>query len=294
MPYEMLGDKLRQYRSAMNLTQTELGKLLGVSQVTIAHYEKGERFPKPNTLITISKLFDTPLDEILSAPGSSPINSTFSEQMQFDLFRFIEILRYESIETALAYTSSWKSSKNLDLLSLYEGVLSRALEYTGELWLKGEIYVSEEHLISEKIRELILIHGNREWERSSTVQNKKKRWMGFCAPGEKHYLGLLMLSQLLRISGWQTYYLGTQVPFQDLAAIIKKYNPHVLGVSISLSENREGMEMYVQKLHELFGKKTSIVLGGQGAPLDSQHKSPSVAGVAQTLREGVSLINSLG
>lgn len=43
-------DKLKSVRKSKNLTQADLGKLLGISQALVGQYESGQRRPKPETI----------------------------------------------------------------------------------------------------------------------------------------------------------------------------------------------------------------------------------------------------
>jgi len=287
MAIDTLGEKLKNYRTSLKLTQADLGKMLNVSQVTIANYERGERFPKQKTLLTITKIFGVSLDTLLDSHNSPDDSQNLPREYQFDIEQLIQILLKKPLETALAYTSSWKSVKKLDLISFYEKILIPVLIKTGNMWFEGKILVSEEHMISDKIRELILIHSNREWDRIGITPQKDKGWMGFCAPGEKHELALLMNAQVLRLEGWHVYYLGIQVPFQDLEAMIKKYTPHILGISVTMAENMEGLEIYIQQIKDIFGDKIKIILGGHGASKDS-----SVNSISEGLKVAEQLISN--
>jgi len=292
MRSNFFGNKLKQFRKVMNLTQADLGKMLRVSQVAIANYESGDRFPKHNTLVEIAKIFDIPLDDLLETREKAHENLKFSPDYNFDISSLLSILMKDPLETALSYTVSWKNSDQLDLLTFYEKILIPTLEKTGELWMKGEILVSEEHLISEKVRDLILLHSNREWERNPVSPDKNKRWMGLCAPGEKHYLGLLMNAQVMRLAGWSIYFLGTQVPFQDLSGIIKKYSPHVLALSVSMKENMEGLEMYIREIQERFNDSPAVILGGQGIGGSLILNSPNQYR-SDSIREGLEIAEQI-
>jgi len=149
------GEKLKNYRTALDLTQTDLGGMLNVSQVTVANYERGERFPKQRTLLAIAEIFDVSLDSLLEAPKKHTEYQIFPDGHHFDVERLLRILLDSPVEEAMTYTASWKNTENLDLSSFYVEIITPVLVRTGELWFKGEILVSEEHLISDKIRELI-------------------------------------------------------------------------------------------------------------------------------------------
>jgi len=113
--------------------------------------------------------------------------------------------------------------------------------------------------------------------------------MGLCAPGEKHELALLMQSHVLRLAGWRTVYLGTQVPFGDLLEAMRKYKPDILGISITMDENVPGLELYLRQIDTLYSGKLAIILGGRGAALIDAGRFPRVHSGAHTLSEGVNL-----
>lgn len=54
---------LAEARELKNLTQKELGKLVGVSDNAITQYEKGIRFPKPAIAIRIAKELNFPISK---------------------------------------------------------------------------------------------------------------------------------------------------------------------------------------------------------------------------------------
>lgn len=70
--------KLRQIRMDRNLTQEELGKLLGTSKQVISRYENGQRTPKITIAQEYAQRLQVPLNyliddrcEILEEPGST-------------------------------------------------------------------------------------------------------------------------------------------------------------------------------------------------------------------------------
>lgn len=63
---ELLGRKLFELRKRNGLSQGELAEKLGVSRQAVSKWECGESLPDTDNLITISKLFDVSLDELIS------------------------------------------------------------------------------------------------------------------------------------------------------------------------------------------------------------------------------------
>lgn len=60
-----IGYRLKVLRKQYHLSQIELGKLLGVSKVSVSNYEKGTRTPSMKTLLLILKIFNVSADYIL-------------------------------------------------------------------------------------------------------------------------------------------------------------------------------------------------------------------------------------
>ena len=52
------GKRLKGVRELKKISQAELGKLIGVSKVSICHYEKGSRIPGLETLLKIANQLD--------------------------------------------------------------------------------------------------------------------------------------------------------------------------------------------------------------------------------------------
>jgi transcriptional regulator with XRE-family HTH domain len=61
---ETLGDRIRRFRLAKGLTQTELGKMVGVTQRVITYYEVRGVSPPPDLLVRIADALDVSLDEL--------------------------------------------------------------------------------------------------------------------------------------------------------------------------------------------------------------------------------------
>jgi len=59
------GEKLRSLRKGSNLTQQQLGELLGVAKSVVSYYEQGDRCPSQDVLIRIASVFHTSTDYLL-------------------------------------------------------------------------------------------------------------------------------------------------------------------------------------------------------------------------------------
>ena len=83
-------ENLRLQRQKKNLSQEELGNLIGVSGVTIMRYEKGTREPKLETIKKIANALKIPVSDLINI--NSPIIDKATN-------RFISGKHPEEIET---------------------------------------------------------------------------------------------------------------------------------------------------------------------------------------------------
>ncbi len=63
----IIGDRLRKLREEKNLTQTELGSIIGVKKSAISSYEHEKRMPNSETIISLMQVFSVSADYLIGA-----------------------------------------------------------------------------------------------------------------------------------------------------------------------------------------------------------------------------------
>ena len=61
-----IGDKIKELRKELNLSQTKLAKLTNLKPPSICQYESGKRIPNPNALQALSKGLNVPIEILIS------------------------------------------------------------------------------------------------------------------------------------------------------------------------------------------------------------------------------------
>ncbi len=61
----MLSKLIRHYRNALNLSQTKLAEMIGMSQQAVAKWETGKAEPDSATLIKLALIFGITVDDLL-------------------------------------------------------------------------------------------------------------------------------------------------------------------------------------------------------------------------------------
>lgn len=88
---EQIGHIIRKYRLENDLSQKDLGQIIGVSSATISVIETGKNLPTLEQLIALSDYFMLSYDYLLAITDSSE-NSNFIELRELSK-RDVEILR---------------------------------------------------------------------------------------------------------------------------------------------------------------------------------------------------------
>ena len=61
-----LYNRLKEYRAKINVNQTEMGNLVGVSRQTISQIERGDYSPSVTLALKIAKVLNVSVEEIFS------------------------------------------------------------------------------------------------------------------------------------------------------------------------------------------------------------------------------------
>ena len=62
----VIGQRIKHYRELNQLTQSQLGEMIGVDQRAISSYETGERTPPLNRLPKLAECLDVTVYELLA------------------------------------------------------------------------------------------------------------------------------------------------------------------------------------------------------------------------------------
>ncbi|MFQ3588141.1 MAG: metalloregulator ArsR/SmtB family transcription factor [Fimbriimonadaceae bacterium] len=118
---------------------------------------------------------------------------------------------------------------NTPLEDIYQYLLGPAMETIGTWYKVGAIDEGQEHMASA-ITERMMAHVVSM--RPAIRRIDKSAVLG-CAPNNWHAIGLRMISDVLRVSGWETYYLGANVPAEAFLSAAQRHRPDLVLVSVS-------------------------------------------------------------
>jgi methanogenic corrinoid protein MtbC1 len=139
-------------------------------------------------------------------------------------------------------------------------VLQPLLVKTGDLWNDGSLRVAHEHLASAVIRSLL---GNMIV--SSATDLNAPLLLSTTPVGQLHEFGALMASVAAISIGWQSIYLGPNLPAEDIATAARQRKADLLALSIIYPPDDPRIHLELKKLSNLLDENCRIIVGGQAA-----------------------------
>jgi len=153
------------------------------------------------------------------------------------------------------------------LATLLEEVLRPALVAVGDGWAAGTISVAQEKEISEIVRGILAELSLRH--RAGTGADTARIAVAASVEGERHDLGLRMISALLMSLGWTVHFLGADVATVFLIDAVARRSPSVVLLSVSLSEHLDSVKASISAIRDQAATFPAprILVGGEAARL---------------------------
>ena len=189
----------------------------------------------------ISKLSDQEIkslvynsDEIISSNVVEYTNRIIEAGITFD-----EELFTEYVHKAIA---------EFGLLEVYNTIILPTLERIGILWLTNNIMPSQEHFISELVKQTIVSNISL----NNKTPDSAPTWLVFLPENEHHEIALLLSKYILKENNQKVIYLGQSVPKESLEIV--RYHRKIDNIlfSIVTRESQRIIDSLIDFLRELY------------------------------------------
>ena len=191
--------------------------------------------------------------EVVSPPGF---------EAGSELLRYLALLRSHDV-TGLR--------RALQQALLRQGLRAFVLEVVaplttqvGELWMRGDLEVFEEHIYTETMQQVL-----RQAMQSTPplALFERPRVLLTTLAGEQHALGLLMAEALLTLEGCPCLWLGVQTPQEELPRAVAAHQADILALSFSGYLPVGVMQRGLTSVRAQLDAATELWAGGRGATL---------------------------
>ncbi|MEO7530548.1 MAG: MerR family transcriptional regulator [Sediminibacterium sp.] len=217
----------------------ELQKLLNVALLNKYGYK-------------ISHIDRMPVAEMNDKILALPQVQAQQERIVNQLIRCMANVQIEEFETIL---DDYIKSKGIEKAIIQ--ILFPFLERIGILWLTDHINPAQEHLVSNLIRQKLIVG----IDNVKTNPNSQTTILLFLPEGEHHEMGLLFVHFLFKSKGIHVLYLGANVPLKDVASVVSLKNPKLLYTHLTSCSQNFNFEKFLINAHNRMPDKNIIVSG---------------------------------
>ena len=199
----------------------------------------------------------------LSAESSNVLNDTQVEKEQVHLNTIIDSLKKFNLDSI--QQSLQRARFELSPQTIISDLILPLLREVGIRVAEGTLSISQEHLLSSLLRD----HLGNLYQSLSPYDYKKKinseKVLLTTREGDLHEFSILLAAILCRIHGYETYYLGPNMPVKDLAQACQQFKIDILILGLaSLPVKNEMITAsdFISELDQLAPKRIQFLSGG--------------------------------
>jgi DNA-binding transcriptional MerR regulator len=218
----------------------------------------------------VAPLSRAELERLTGAPPSGP-----PARRDELVDRVIE--RLDSLDHAAVARLLGDALVGLGCRAFVHQVAAPLLREVGERWSRGTLSISNEHLLSATLRNLLesLIHAR--------TRSGRRRAVLATPAGERHEFGLLLVAILALDAGVDPVYLGADLPAGEIVAAVRRSGAILLGLSLVSDGNRSAAVREVRAIERDLPASAELWLGGRDAEAVAARLEPFRGAVVATL-----------
>jgi len=150
---------------------------------------------------------------------------------QIEMDQFLDYLIQMDDDQAYQFVQL-KIEEGYTLKEIYLDLLQPTLYKVGDLWQQRIITVAKEHYITAAIQHIIgklypLLFTNKG--------NASHSMTAVCAGDELHEIGMRMIADFFELSGWDSHFLGSNIPVQLIVEHLMEHPTDILAISATTS-----------------------------------------------------------
>ncbi|WP_158844976.1 MerR family transcriptional regulator [Algibacter sp. L1A34] len=210
----------------------QLKKLLNIGVLT----RNGYRISKIDKM-SDTEIHETISDRIIEGNYEDEISGLVISMLNMDEVSFNEILRTQIVKKGL--------------LATVTELVYPFLNQVGVLWGINKVMPAQEHFISNLIKRKMFA----SIDLLAYPKNNAPSILMFLTEDEYHEIALLLAYYIAREMGWRVYYLGQDVPTENIKQVIEEVKPNLM------------LTMFVTPTERPTGSKVEAILQQGDVPL---------------------------
>jgi methanogenic corrinoid protein MtbC1 len=215
----------------------------------------------------------------------NPENEWYDQALQY-LDCILRGERQKAVNLIMGLVSSRENVR-----SIYLHILQPVQREVGRLWQSNRITVAHEHFATGIAQQIM----SQMYPLIFTTEPKTKRFIATCVQGELHEIGLRMVTDLMELDGWDTWFLGANMPTNSIIKFLIEKQADILAISATMTFHLNNVEAIIASVRanpEL--SRLKIIVGGYPFIIDNElWKQMGADGFARDAMEAGIVANSL-
>jgi DNA-binding transcriptional MerR regulator/methylmalonyl-CoA mutase cobalamin-binding subunit len=140
---------------------------------------------------------------------------------------------------------------------LRQTVIAPLLHTIGDRWQEGSLRIVHEHLASAIVRAFMagFSNGSPSLAAPTIVVTTPS--------GQRHELGAILAATAAGEYGWNVFYLGPDLPAEEIAAAVRQIQPRAIALSIVYQNGNLQVQEELRKLRRYVAPEIDIIVGGR-------------------------------
>nr|WP_262910442.1 MerR family transcriptional regulator [Pontibacter silvestris] len=222
-------------------SDADLKALLNISLLNERGYKisKIAQMDRSQILQTVQQLCDEPNQE-----GTHQINTLVAAMIDMDEEQFDKTLSTATLQMGFEWT----------MLHIIYPFLNKI----GILWQTNNISPAHEHFVSNLVRQKLIVAIDGQVLRKHA---QAPTYLLYLPEGELHELALLYMNYIIRSHHCHVFYLGQNLPFEDLKLTYEQCKPDFICTVMTSAPERDKVQEYLNNLSAAFPGCTVFVYG---------------------------------
>ena len=127
---------------------------------------------------------------------------------------------------------------------IYEHIFQATQYEVGFLWQRNEINVAHEHYCTAATQ-LIM---SRLYPQIFSGEKNGLKLIACSVASELHEIGIRMVSDFFEMDGWDTYYMGSNMPEEHLIQSLREHDANLLAISVTLPIHISRVESIIRNV----------------------------------------------
>lgn len=225
-----------------------------------------ERWPADVSSLTASYI-DAGLAQLGESPTDLPTfmqdDQPLAKLSQEYLSALLDSDRYLASELIMEAVEE----DGVSIKDIYLYVFQRTQHEMGRLWQMNQISIGQEHYCTAATQ-LIM---SQLYPYIFATERNGYNLVVSCVAKELHEIGARMVADFFEMEGWDTYYLGSNMPQRGILRTLAKHQPDVLAISATLTSHVKAVrELIAAVKADERCQQIKIIVGGYPFNIEPQ------------------------